>query len=45
MYFFCDVLEIVIYSLFDKYDYEKNGKFDKLELNDLLEGDFGLSFE
>lgn len=44
-YFSRDAPEIAIHSLFDKYDYEKNGKLDKSELNDLLEGDLGLSPE
>lgn len=44
-YFFRDAPEIAIHSLFDKYDHERNGKLDKSELKDLLEGDLGLSPE
>lgn len=44
-YFARDVPEIAIHSLFDKYDVEKNGKLNKSELKDLLEGDLGLSPE
>lgn len=44
-YFSRDAPEIAIHSLFDKYDYERNGKLDKSELKDLLEGDLGLSPE
>lgn len=44
-YFARDTPEIAIHSLFDKYDLEKNGKLDKAELKELLEGDLGLSPE
>ena len=44
-YFSRDAPEIAIHSLFDKYDQEKNGKLDKAELKELLEGDLGLSPE
>jgi len=42
-YFAGDASEI--HSLFSKYDLEKNGKLDKAELKELLEGDLGLSRE
>ena len=44
-YFARDAPEIAIHSLFDRYDLEKNGKLDKAELKELLEGDLGLSPE
>lgn len=44
-YFFRDAPEIAIHSLFDKYDHERNGKLDRSELKDLLEGDLGLNPE
>lgn len=44
-YFARDAPEIAIHSLFDKYDLERNGKLDRSELKDLLEGDLGLSPE
>ena len=44
-YFARGAPEIAIHSLFDRYDLEKNGKLDKAELKELLEGDLGLSPE
>ena len=44
-YFFRDVPEVAIHSLFDKYDQERNGKLNKSELEELLQGDLGLSHE
>lgn len=44
-FFARDAPEVAIHSLFDRYDLEKNGKLDKAELKQLLEGDLGLSPE
>lgn len=44
-YFFRDAPEVAIHSLFNKYDQEGNGKLNKSELEELLQGDLGLSNE
>lgn len=43
-YFDWNVLLIVIYSFFDKYDIRRVGKFDEREMKFFLEEVFGFDF-